>query len=282
MHQAIHIKSRAVLTLFVSVGMFFCASASAQEELGNTALTARHELVLGVFQQSADIVVAAALKGRPMRDISLDDLGVDDQYLSGLFGYRWRFKPRWTLFAHAFINRVSGETVVSRSFEYDDQVFEVGAALDSRFAADIYMLDVLYSVVKSDRFELQLGGGIHAFDVEVEFDANLAVNEEERNIRKSANDLLAPLPNLGMRMIYALSDRWTLRFNTGWLSVNIDDYDGKYLFANATGEYRFSDHFSLGIGYQSTDMEVEHTSDNSLETFDISFDGPTAFLNYRF
>ncbi len=282
MNRGIEINSKAGIAYLFSLLPFCCASAIAQAEPGNPALTDRHELVLGIYEQSADIAVAAALKGRPLRDISLDDLGVDDSYLSGLFGYRWRFSPRWTLVANAYINRVNGDKSISETFEYDGQVFEAGASLDSKFSADTYMLDIMYSVIKSDRFELQLGGGIHAFDIEVSFDASVSVNDEKRTVSESTNDLLAPLPNLGLRMIYALSDRWTLRLNTGWLSANIDSYDGEYLFANASGEYRFSDRFSLGLGFQSTSMEVTHSSDNSREAFDISYIGPTAFLNYRF
>jgi len=254
----------------------------AQAEPVNPALTQRHEFILGAYNQSSDIAVAAALKGNPRRSISLDDLGVDDHYLSWLLGYRWRFRPRWTLVANAYINRVSGAVENRTTFEYDGQQYEAGATLESRFSSDTYMLDLMYSVLETDRFELQLGGGVHVFDMEVGFDATLALNEASRRVTSSSNDLLAPLPNLRMELIYALSDRWALRLNTGWLSADVDTWDGDYLYGHLRTDYRFGSGFGIGVGYQMTDMQVDHRSDQTLERYDFQYSGPTVYLSYAF
>ncbi|MBL3826536.1 MULTISPECIES: hypothetical protein [unclassified Marinobacter] len=275
-------RSAGIAAKAAGLAMLACGQSVAWAEPTNPALTQRHEFILGIYEQSADIAVAAALRGRPLGGISLDDLGVDDTYVSGLFGYRWRFTPRWTLVANAYINRVSGERVVNETFEYDGETYEAGASLNSQFSADIYMLDVMYSVLQTDRFELQLGGGLHAFELGVSFDATVTLNDDSLRVTSSKNDLLAPLPNLRMQILYALSDRWTAYFNSGWLSLNVDDYDGRYRFASVSTDYRFANRFGIGVGYQYTSMDVKHQSDNTRESYDVQYDGPTLYITYGF
>ncbi|MDX1558523.1 MAG: hypothetical protein R3193_06430, partial [Marinobacter sp.] len=103
MHTSNWHRFAAIAAKAAGLAILACGQSVAWSEPTNPALTQRHELILGLYEQSADIAVAAALQGKPQRGVSLDDLGVDDTYVSWLFGYRWRFTPRWTLVANAFI-----------------------------------------------------------------------------------------------------------------------------------------------------------------------------------
>ena len=199
-----------------------------------------------------------------------------------MLGYRWRFADRWALFLNANTYDVDGEAEISESFEYEGNTFEAGLKLESAFTADSYIIDILYSVYKNDRAELMLGGGVHALDFDISFKGTAFIGDESRSETVSSDDLLAPMPNLRATGFYAFSPKWSAQGTVGWLSVNVDDWDGDYAFLNLRTDYRFAKRFGVGIGYQITDVDVTYSGKRFEHTYDIQYDGPTLYLEYGF
>lgn len=160
--------------------------------------------------------------------------------------------------------------------------FEAGVSLESDFQVDTYIVDVMYSAYRSDRAELQVGGGIHALDFDVEFKGTVFVGDENRSRTVSGDDLLAPMPNLRLHGIYAINPRWAFYGTLGWLSANVDNWDGDYAYVHLRTDYRFSSGFGLVLGYQNVAVDVSHESDQIESVFDFNHHGPTLYLEYGF
>lgn len=267
-----------------SVAVFFSLgwSTSASAEDLYPALNDTHSFYVGAFSQKSDGEIASSLKGVGSAGIDTDDLGVDDGYTSWMLGYRWRFSERWTLSLRSHIFDTDGDATVRRDFEYDGERFEAGARLDTQISLDTYLVDIMYSVYKTDRADLQLGGGLHAFDFDVEMTGTVFINDESRTRTAVNDDLLAPLPNLRLNGAYALSPKWTVQGDVGWLSANVDDWDGSYSYIRLSTDYRFGTGIGVGLGYQYFDIDVSHERTRTKSTFDLTYQGPMLYLNYGF
>ena len=264
--------------IFCSLG----CSASAYADDLHPALSDRHTVFAGAFFQESDGEIASSLKGGGSAGISTDDLGVDNRYTSWMLGYNWRFAERWTLAFRAHAFDTDGDATVRREFEYEGEIFDAGATLESDFSVNTYLVDVMYSVYKNERADLQIGGGLHAFDFDVEMTGKVFVEDSSRSRTVVGDELLAPLPNLRLNGAYALGSRWMLRGDLGWLSANVDNWDGSYSYIRLSTDYRFGNRFGVGLGYQYFDIDVSHERSRTKSTFDLTYQGPLLYLTYAF
>lgn len=272
--------TRSLLVLLLALPVF----TSASELSGaHPYLKTRHTLGVGASYQKSDSEIRASRQGLPEIKVDLENLGVDDTDTSWMLEYRWRFAENWMLVGVAYTFDESGDRTVERDFNFDGKEFKAGAAVDTSIEIDTYILDVLYSVYRTDRAELMLGGGIHAIDFEAAIQGQAFVGDLEAQTAKASSDVLAPLPNLRAQGFYAINDKWGVGGVVGWLSANYDDYDGSFAYIHARLAYALSTHFSVSMGYQFSDVELTYTPSSVKETeLEVQFSGPTLLLNYRF
>jgi hypothetical protein len=81
---------------------------------------------------------------------------------------------------------------------------------------------------------------------------------------------------------YIISPKWEVSSSVGWLSLNIDDLDGSYLYFDLSTEYRITERFGVGAGYQISKIDVEETKRDGYNDLDIEFSGPSIHLTYGF
>jgi hypothetical protein len=158
-------KQRWLLWAAPAVFSLGWSAGSAAEGI-HPAFSDRHDFYVGAFFQESDGEIASSSQGGASAGIDTDDLGVDDRYTSWMLGYSWRFADRWRLSFRAHIFDTDGDTTVSQDFEYDGETFEAGATLETDISVDTYLVDVMYSVYKSDRAELQLGYSYDKYEEE--------------------------------------------------------------------------------------------------------------------
>lgn len=254
----------------------------AQAESMHPALDAKHTFVLGGFSQSVDGEFYAQAEGRDKKSIDFGDLDVDNTDRSIMAEYRYRLNDKWLFTVGTYQFSTNGKIQTEREIEYDGVVFEAGARLDTHLAIDTYMMEAMYSVYKTDRAEILLGGGIHMFDFSTAIKAKVFVGEQERTAEQASNDLLAPLPNLRAQGFFAITPKWGLAGSFGWLSANYGDYEGSFGYVHARTMYRFTERFGAGLGYQYVEVDIIQNRSHGEAGFDIQFYGPTAYLSYSF
>jgi hypothetical protein len=239
-----------------------------------------HSFRLGAVWLSAYADILYNRPPLPETELDLGDIALEDRYASLHLRYRWRFTERWSLDVSAQRYKSDGNRSLQADFNWGGEVIPAGADLDAEFTVDTYIADVLYSVIRNDRFELALGGGVHAFDTSTDFKAEVSVGEQQLELRSASSTLLAPLPNLRARAVYALHPNWTVGATLGWLSASIDDYSGSFTYLSLNADYRFGSRFGIGVGYQFTSADIEQKTDSKRVRFDMGFDGPSIFLTY--
>ena len=87
-----------------------------------------------------------------------------------------------------------------------------------------------------------------------------------------------------MQGFHAFTPRFSLSGAVGWLSLNIDDWDGDFLYWKADLNYRIGDGFNLSAGYQYTDIDItrDQRKRQRLSEYDLEYSGPSIHLSYGF
>ncbi len=225
-----------------------CIGLQVQAEPIHPQLSAKHTFMLGGFRQSVDGELYAHPDGRDKAAIDFNDLDVADTDTSFMVEYRYRLTDKWLFAVGAYQFSTDGKNEAGRDFEYDGVEFEAGARLDTHLEIDTYMIEVLYSVYKSDRAEILVGGGLHLFDFSAEIKSKVSVGDQERSGSEATDDILAPLPNFRAQGFYAITPKWAVVGSFGWLSANYEDYEGSFSYLHARTVYRFTDHFGVSVG----------------------------------
>ncbi|MFT5333748.1 MAG: hypothetical protein ACJAUG_000768 [Halioglobus sp.] len=242
----------------------------------------KHTFVLGGYQQDADAQFYAEADDVAGGSVDLGDLGMDESDTTLILEYRYRLNDRWELSAAGYKFDTSGSLRTQRDVVYDGQEFEAGARVDSSLDTNTYLLAAMYKLYKTGRAYVSVGGGFHIFEFSTELETRVAVGEAESSRSRAGDDITTPLPNLRMEGFYALSPNWALISTIGWLSLDYDDYEGSFVYAYARANYRITERFGLGIGYQYLDMDFSVDRDRGEAGFDIQFNGPSVHLGYSF
>ena len=277
--KKVAMKKLNLLIVFVLPGLF---GLQAQAEPLHPQLSTKHMFIFGAYRQTFDGNIYANRDNLPETKLNIDGLGIDNTETSFMAEYRYRLGNKWMFTFGAYKFDTEGKIEAGRDFNFDGVEFFAGARLDTNVSVDTYIVEALYSVYKSDRAQVLVGGGLHMFDFSVSIKTKVVVGDEELTDSESSDDLLAPLPNLRLQGFYALSPRWALAATIGWLSASYNDYSGSFTYLHARTTYRFTERFGGSIGYQFVDVELDHDKANGEAGVDIQFEGPTVSISYSF
>jgi len=260
--------------------------ASAGATAGNS-IEDTHIFRLGAYRQEADLNARSSVAQLPALEINFgDELGLDDKNTAPFINYRWRFGEKWSTNLVYQRLELTGSATTVRDFNFDGEEFTAGVAVDSEFNVNTYLIDLTYSFIRNDRWELSAGVGVHAFDFETAIAGQAGIrNDEDEAVTDFATasaSVLAPLPNLRGSATYLITPRWEVRGNIGWLSLKIDDIDGAYLFASIATEYRVTDRFGIGASYQIANMDVTEDTGTASTNIDLNLEGPSVYITFGF
>lgn len=193
-----------MLTLLMACFPLQVGTGEVTEPSLHPYLDRRHTLIAGVLYQDVVAEERETVDPLPRQTINLGHLGVDETDTTWYLEYRYRFGEKWGLVASAQNFTSQGSIGPHRKFNFDGVEFPVGVGMHTKIDVDTY---VVYSIYRSHRAELSLGGGVHAFDFEVDITGTVLAGSNKGEKSFAASDLLAPLPNLRAQLFYAFSPR---------------------------------------------------------------------------
>jgi len=256
-------------------------SAWAEEETVTNVLDKRFTFYGGAQFYQADGKFGYIKDGQPDIKVDLDDLGLDENAISPIFGAIFNFGRKWTLRLDYFGYHDDGKNT-SDGFFFDDIDFIDGARLDSSLDLDLYVANLSYNFIRSDRARLGVGLGVHLADIELDISGKVSVAGTEVDLGSGNVDLMAPLPNLYVMGAYAFTDRFLVRGGAGGMSLTYGDWDGSLWFANAFVEYWPFRNAGIGAGYRYFDADVDYEPGHKKETYDFTLPGPLVYLTVGF
>jgi hypothetical protein len=265
------VNDKLVICALLLVALY-CAPQSA---LADDLEGDRFSLSLGVFvtDRDTDTQLDGTTTGS---DINFEkDLGLDSSdSVFRLDGY-YRFNERHRLDFSVFDLSRSASTTIDRDLQWGDTSYTVNTGVDTDVDLQIYKAAYTYAFMRRDKGYLGLTAGLYVADTR----SSIA---EQSLGQATIGDITAPLPVIGLRGEYALSDRWSFRASSEFFALEYNDVDGALIDLYAGIDYQVLDNISLGVGVNSVSIDVDATKTSFAGAIDWQYVGGLLFLKFNF
>lgn len=167
--------------------------------------------------------------------------------------------------------RRSGSAILEREIEYEGDLFEEGAEVDS--SLDIYMTGVTYGYqfLRRDRGHLAATVGIHLGEIKT----NAEVRGE---LQRQPTGETSPLALVGLEGAVNLARRWSLEGRFSYTSLSVDLIEASMFDARVALLWRLNPHLAFGAAYRRLALEAESLEEDSAGFVDLDVSGPLLFV----
>lgn len=214
-----------------------------------------------------------------------DELGVDeDKSVARLEGF-YRFNERHAIgFGFWSLNR-DGFTTINEQIEFDGNIFDIGVELTSQFDTSWFRVDWRYSLLRTERGEAGIRAGLSSYQFDIGLAGMATVDDGMGGTMltqvRAEDDFLAPLPTVGMFLSYAFKTRLVLHLNADFMNIEAADIEGRLVDTTILFEWYFTKNFGIGVGTNTTDIEVKDTGDDPFSV-DYRQSGFLGYLTFAF
>jgi hypothetical protein len=192
-------------------------------------------------------------------DLDAEDLlGLDSTNTVFRIGGLWRFSDnqRHRVDLSWFAFHRSGSKTVGEGFEFENSdgetvEIEAGTEVDAFFDIDIYQLAYSYSFLQDDRVDFAAILGLYIMPIDFGIKVAGVVDQEGKQ------DVIAPLPTLGLRLDIVLTPKWYFRSGTQLFYLEYEQFKGSLLAAHTALEFKPWTHLGIGLGADSFKLRVE-------------------------
>ncbi len=191
------------------------------------------------------------------------------------------------------LHREATPTSISKPFEITSDsttyVVQAGSKLTTTLNIDIARIGYGYQFYTNDKWALDVLAGMHVMWLSLGLEGKLGAKASGVEEIPTAfvdetllSDLTAPLPDLGIRAEYLLSQDWTFRTEAQVFYLSYDDIEGYLLEVNVGAKYDFTDRLSMAGSFNYYEVGVDYESSNTALDITYRFYGPMLTLAYKF
>lgn len=208
-----------------------------------------------------------------------------DRNVARIEGF-WRFKPRHRLDFTLYSMKRNGQRNVAEAFDFNGIHYDVNAAINSEFNQKYLKASYRFAFLNDDRMEVGLTAGLATFVVDGTIEGNGQVLDNgvptgATTFERSSHTVVAPVPNLGLYGEFRITKTLTLRQNFDYFSLAASEWRARYAELRLGFDWRFTDHFGLGLGYDRTVLEYKESGERSMEV-NSDFGGLVWYGSYTF
>ena len=209
-----------------------------------------------------------------------DELLLDeDRSVARLDGF-FRFNERHSLeFGFWSLNR-TGLTAIDEQILFDGNTFAIDVTVASKFDTSWFRAGWRFSALRTERGEAGFSAGLSAYEFKVGLAGEATVSDGVGGTTLAAiraeEDIIAPVPTVGMFVTYAFKPKLILLLKADFLKLEVGDLEGNVLDTRVLLEWYFSKHFGLGVGTNTTEIEIKDVGD---DPFSVDY-RQSGFLGY--
>ncbi len=251
------IKRKCLCVFFVVSLLFLIQPAFAENPASQDTPWEKFSLDLGYFIANTDTSIRLGSGLGVSVDVE-DLLGLDTTNSAFRVDASWRFTDnrRHRLDFQWFSFRRDGSRTIGEEIHYKDkdgieQTIDADTHVESFFDFDIYEVAYSYSFFQDDRIDLAGSLGLYVMPIEFGLTATGLLNVG------GSESFTAPLPTLGVRADFAITPKWFFRSGIKVFYLEIGEFSGSILEANAAIEYLPWKHLGFGLGLDSLNVQVE-------------------------
>lgn len=265
------------------------ASAAIAEEAGGADDEREYRggsLRLGIFAiDNIDASVYFGPTDIPLRgavDIR-EDLGLKDSLIAFRGNFQYRFSKRHALSLGYYKLDLDGIVRLSRTIEIGNTEFDIGVDVRSQYEEQITKLAYNWIFHDEGRVMLSVTPGLHFSKARLSMQvlgtgigANLGFDESEDA------SVTAPLPMLGGRLVYRLTDKWSIVALSDIFFLNYDSQEGQLTDVHVLAEYQANEHLSFGAGLNRFTLDLQIVADDILWDWSSVYTGAYLYMGIHF
>ena len=213
-----------------------------------------------------------------------DDLGLkEDESVFWVSG-TWRFADRHRLGVSYFSFNRDATATALRELEIGDEIYPVGASLQTEFGLDITPVFYAYSFIKNQKHELAGSFGFHWFAInfEVSGSASTAGGDADANASATAD---VPLPLFGVRYDYFINQRWTTSVHGEVFALELTDeafhFSGSVYNVRFSTDYWVTKNFGIGAAVNWFDIDAKIDDSEWKGAIEYRYFGPQIYIQAR-
>ena len=257
-------------------------SSSIYAADGSTNPLFENDWLFRIGGQRAEADVKVGLANPELGDIPIIDIssqGADTTVSSIWANVMWQAPERWSIGLSYFQAKADNDRLTDEDLTFGDLEIPAGTGISTAFETDFYVINAFYDFYRAPASSAGIGLGLYALDLEVSLETR--VGGEGAGQRENA-DVLAPLPTISAYYKHAFSDKWAVTADVGWLSANIDEYDGEILAARVNVDYWFNERWGLGAGYTYVDLNLTVDKDIFDQKYEVQYDSFFLYATFGF
>ena len=203
------------------------------------------------------------------------DFGLSDQAHQARAEFMIRLKNRGRLRVNALDLSRRASIILQRQLRYGDQTYRVSDRVNSTLDWRMFDFTWTYSLLKTDRFELGTGIGMHLIQAET------TALVPTRNSRESF-DGAGPFLSLAADGSWAFTRRFSLNARYQSYKLTISDITAQLTDAHADVQFRWRRNLAFGAGYQYNNIDLEFPDENPGGLMRLRISGPELFVRASF
>jgi hypothetical protein len=216
---------------------------------------------------------ATGVEGTPFT--AEHDLGLTSQAHQLRIEIIFRLEERSRLRVNFLDLRRAAEKTIDRTIQYGDQTFLVDNLVQSSFDWRQMDLTYTYSFLRSERFELGAGLGVHLLEAEAR--AQIPSTPQYADFNGAG-----PFATLALDGTWRISKRWALTARAQYLKVAISSVSGMMGEYHADLQYRWKRNVAFGLGYEKDEAELDVRKSDPSGVLRLTIDGPELFGRLSF
>ncbi len=258
------------VALSCSVAVPFAAPAQEQ------STRERASILFGTFVTNRDTSARLDSDSGEGSDIDLEeDLGLESSMsVARIGGYYW-FTPRHRFDASYFELNRSVTNPIQETIEFGDRTFVFETVVETQSDLRVLKADYTFVPLTRERGFLGITGGLYAAQTTLSLSAP-AFDASE------SGDISAPLPVVGVRGDYAITDRFTLRGAAQFFALETDDTTGRLQDFYVGADYGFGQRMAVGLAYNKVSMSLRADKFRWQGHLDWSYDGLLLYFKLAF
>ena len=271
--------------VLVSIGLI-SASMTARSDEAHGNEYRKGTLRLGAFAiENIDTRLYFGPTDIPLRGVIdiRQDLGMKDSLLAFRGNFHYRFSKHHALSIGYYNLDLDGIVRLSRTVELGDTEFDIGIDVRSQYEEEITKLAYNWIFHDEGRVLLSLTPGIHFSRASLSLEAlgtgvagELGVEEREDA------SITAPLPMLGGRVVYRLSDRWQIVGVSDIFFLDRGSQEGQLTDTHVFIEYELGEHWMVGGGLNRFSLDLQLVDDDIIWDWSSVYTGAYVYLGIQF
>jgi hypothetical protein len=278
------------------IAMSLLISSVATAQGYNPMLDDKWRVYVGAFDASVDSKLTLYAENLPeIPPIDVEDiLGLEDSKTVAWGGVAWHFRRRHALELETFtLNRNDSQSdTYTPALQIGDFFIEDGQ-LSTSYDTNLSRLTYAYSLIRNERSDLQIKGGLHLATLAVKVQLAGSVCGPETDpveppgcpAASSGNDsesVSAPLPHFGLSYTYAFTPTVGMNLGVKGFAIEIEDIEGSIIEVDADVAWQPFRHIGFGAGFRYFKTEVDSRGSNLNANIKFEYFGPSVYIHATF